>query len=86
MRPLIDNCDRVIPAPVSCCQLCQAALQGVAPTHILRRQITKLLVSKPFIIETQQHEAVCPHCQTPNLGVLPAPSDTVDVHETCFVR
>jgi len=72
LRPLLDQPDRVIPAPVSSCQTCQANLQDVAPAHVQRRQITELPVVKPLVIETQQHEVICPHCQTLNLGVLPA--------------
>jgi transposase len=71
LRPLIAQPDRVIAAPVSRCQGCQADLQGVAPAHIRRRQITELPVVKPLVLETQQHEVVCPHCQTLNLGLLP---------------
>jgi transposase len=70
-RPRVANPDRIIPAPVSRCQGCQADLQGVAPAHIQRRQITELPVVKPLVLETQQHEVICPHCQTLNIGMLP---------------
>jgi len=71
-RPLVDNPERVIPAGVSSGQACQANLQGVTPAHIQRRQLTELPSVKPLVIETQQHEVICPHCQTLNLGALPA--------------
>ena len=71
VRPLVATPDCVIPAPVSSCQSCHADLQGVTPVHIQRRQITELPRAKPVVIETQQHEVICPHCQTLNRGVLP---------------
>jgi transposase len=70
-RPLIAHPDRLITAQVSVCQSCQADLQNVAPVHIERRQITELPVVRPLVFETQQHEVICPHCHTLNLGVLP---------------
>lgn len=38
----------------------------------MRRQVTEIPPVKPFIIETQQHEVRCPHCQRRNRGPLPA--------------
>jgi transposase len=70
-RPLVDNPDQIIPAPVTECQTCQANLTKVKPERVLRRQVTEIPPVKPFIIETQQHEVLCPHCQRLNRGLLP---------------
>jgi transposase len=70
-RPLVQNPDRVIAAPVTQCQQCQADLSHLAPEQITRRQITELPLVKPLVIETQQHGLTCPHCQAPNQGRLP---------------
>jgi transposase len=37
----------------------------------VRRQIPELPGIKPVVIETQQHEVRCPHCQPLNRGTLP---------------
>jgi transposase len=71
VRPLVEQPDQVLVAPVAQCQHCQADLQSCAPTQVLRRQLSELPVVAPVVIETQQHEVVCPHCQTRNRGVLP---------------
>lgn len=71
-RPLVDNPDQVIAAPVAQCQHCQTDLRAVAARAIIRRQLTELSVLTPLVLETQQHEVVCPQCQHPNRGVLPA--------------
>jgi len=70
-RPLMDNPDQIIPAPVTKCQTCQADLTKVKPERIIRRQVTEIPPVKPFIIETQQHEVLCPHCRQLNRGLLP---------------
>ncbi len=70
-RPLVDNPDTVIPAPVKECGHCHADLSGVAPTEVKRRQVTELPPVKPVVIETQQHIVICPHCQQANQGQLP---------------
>src|SRR5262249_29450308 len=70
-RPLVDNPDKIIPAPVTECQTCQADLTKVEPQRIIRRQVTEIPPIKPFIIETRQHEVLCPHCQRLNHGLLP---------------
>ena len=46
-------------------------MHDCAPTQVLRRQLTELPVVAPVVIETQQHEVICPHCQTINRGGLP---------------
>ncbi|HZF40600.1 MAG TPA: IS66 family transposase [Blastocatellia bacterium] len=70
-RPLVDNPDQIIPVPVTECQSCQANLAKVKPERIIRRQVTEIPPVKPFIIETQQHEVLCPHCHQINRGLLP---------------
>lgn len=70
-RPLVDQPDLVIPAPVTECGQCHADLSGVAPDEVKRRQLTELPEAKPVVIETQQQTVVCPHCQTVNQGALP---------------
>jgi transposase len=70
-RPLVENPDRVITAPLTQCQQCQADLSGLEPEQIKRRQITELPQLKPIVIESRQHCLTCPHCQTPNQGSLP---------------
>jgi transposase len=71
-RPLVDNPDQIIPVPVTECQSCQANLTKVEPERIIRRQVTEIPPVKPFIIETQQHEVLCPHCHQLNRGLLPS--------------
>lgn len=68
----MDNPDRIIPAPVAECQTCQADLTKVKPERIIRRQVTEIPPVRPLIIETQQHEVLCPHCHHLNRGLLPA--------------
>jgi transposase len=79
-RPLVDQPDVVIPAPVSECRNCRADLSQVAPEEIKRRQVTELPPAKPVVIETQQSTVTCPHCQTVNQGVLPEGLEA----ERCF--
>lgn len=53
------------------CQHCQAELRGVEPRAVVRRQFTELPPVKPVVMETRQHEVVCPACQRVTRGVLP---------------
>lgn len=71
VRELIDNPDRRISVKVGQCEQCRHDLSGVAPEKIVRRQVTELPESNPVVIETQQHEVLCPHCQRLNRGQLP---------------
>lgn len=71
-RELVDEPTHVIVAAVAQCQHCQADVQTVAPRQVVRRQLTELPVVTPVVLETQQHEVVCPHCQQVSRGVLPA--------------
>lgn len=72
VRELVETPAQIVVAPVAQCQACQADLYDCAPTQVVRRQLTELPVVAPVVIETHQHEVVCPHCQTRNRGVLPA--------------
>lgn len=71
-RPLVENPDRIIQIPVTECTNCLANLTRVAPENFTRRQITELPVIKPLVLETRQHQTVCPHCLTLNHAPLPA--------------
>lgn len=71
VRELIDHPGRTICAKVEQCQQCHHDLRDVAPAKIVRRQVTELPEFNPAVIETQQHEVVCPHCQCLNRGRLP---------------
>lgn len=72
VRPLVEQPDRVIVAPVTTCQHCAAVLPANAAGEFVRRQITELPRLQPVVIETQQQVVVCPHCQSTNRGALPA--------------
>lgn len=72
IRPLVDNPDQVIEATVERCEHCQSNLSGVGSERVLRHQVTELPAIKPVVIETRQHEVICPECQKVNRGVLPA--------------
>ena len=71
IRPLVDNPDQVIEATVQRCEHCQTGLEGVPPEKILRHQVTELPPIKPVVIETRQHEVICPECHGVNRGALP---------------
>ena len=70
-RPLVDHPDTVVEARVTECEQCGADLRQIAPRVILRRQVVELPVTKPVVIETQQHEVVCPVCHQHQQGQLP---------------
>lgn len=70
-RALVEHPDQVVVAPVTQCQACHADWHDCAPTQVVRRQVTELPVGAPVISETQQHEVLCPHCQTRQRGALP---------------
>lgn len=71
VRPLVDHPDTVLERPVTTCASCGTDLHTVAPRRILRRQITELPEIKPVVIETRQHEVVCPGCGHLQHGTLP---------------
>jgi transposase len=71
MRPVVDQPDRIIEATVEWCSHCQADLRGVAPRAVVRHQLTELPPVPPRVLETRQHEVVCPDCQGITRGELP---------------
>ena len=70
-RPLVDKPNTVIEARVAVCTACGADVREVPPARTIRRQVTELPEITPVVIETRQHEVVCPGCQTSQRGVLP---------------
>jgi transposase len=70
-RPLVDQPDRIIEATVEWCQHCQADLRGVESRAVVRHQLTELPPITPLVLETRQHEVVCPDCQRITGGELP---------------
>jgi transposase len=70
-RPLVDNPDRVIEARVMICSVCQADLREVQAETITCRQIVELPDLRPVVVETRQHEVICPNCQNSQRGSLP---------------
>jgi len=71
VRKLIDNPTQVIPIDVNQCESCHYDLSGIEPSKVIRRQITELPRIEPIVLETQQAEKVCPHCQHLNRSALP---------------
>jgi transposase len=70
-RPLSDHPDTVIEARVTRWADCGADLEAVAPQALVRRQIVELPVIRPLVIETRQHQVVCPQCHHVQHGPLP---------------
>jgi len=56
---------------VEWCQHCQADLRRVEPRVGVRHQLTELPPVTPVVLETRQHEVVCPDCQRVTRGELP---------------
>jgi transposase len=71
MRPLSDRPDQIVEVGVTTCRHCQSDLRTVPPRRVVRRQVTELPVIRPLLIETRQHEVVCPHCHTVQRGAFP---------------
>ncbi|MBI5030641.1 MAG: IS66 family transposase [Chloroflexi bacterium] len=71
VRSLVDHPDSLVESPVTICKRCGTDLHTVAPQRILRRQLTELPEIKPVVIETRQHEVVCPGCGQLQHGTLP---------------
>jgi transposase len=70
-RPWVEQPDRIIEARVEGCQHCQADLRGVEPQTVVRHQLTELPPVTPLVLETRQHEVVCPDCGRITRGELP---------------
>jgi transposase len=72
IRELIPNPTRMLKFSAEQCQQCRKELSQVEAQRVIRRQVTELPEITPVVIETQQHEVVCPHCRCLNRGQLPA--------------
>jgi len=70
-RPLVECPDQVIEVKPDQCEQCGHDLRHTMPQRIIRRQVTELPELKPLVVETRQHEVVCPGCQAVQAGVLP---------------
>jgi transposase len=70
-RPLVDSPDQTLELKPEVCGDCGHDLTQVEAQRILRRQVTELPEIKPFVLETRQHEVVCPVCQKAQRGSLP---------------
>jgi transposase len=63
---LVEQPTQTIRVKVEQCEQCHHDLSDVASEKIVRRQVTELPEFKPVVIETQQDEVTCPHCQCLN--------------------
>jgi transposase len=70
-RALVEKPDKLIYALAENCETCKINLLDQVPVKIIRRQITEIPEVKPVVIETQQHEVVCPCCGENQRGKLP---------------
>lgn len=71
-RVLVERPDQIIEVRPRACGQCGQDLSAVAPSQTLRRQVTELPEIKPVVIETRQHELICPGCGTAQRAALPA--------------
>ncbi len=71
-RALVDKPSKVIEVYVDNCTNCHLNLLEQVPVRTLRRQITELPEIQPVVIETRQHEVICPCCGERQVGKLPA--------------
>lgn len=70
-RARVDNPSKVIDVYVDNCPNCHLNLLDQVPVRTIRRQITELPEIQPVVIETRQHEVICPCCGAPQCGKLP---------------
>lgn len=70
-RALVDNPSKVIDVYVDNCSNCHINLLEQVPVRTLRRQISELPEIQPVVIETRQHEVICPCCGERQVGKLP---------------
>jgi transposase len=70
-RALVDQPDQIIEVRPMACRQCGQNLDAVVPTQTLRRQVTELPEVKPVVIETRQHELICPGCGVAQRAALP---------------
>lgn len=71
-RALVDNPSKVIEVYVDNCSNCHLNLLDQVPVRTIRRQISELPEIQPVVIETRQHEVICPCCGERQVGKLPA--------------
>lgn len=71
-RPWVEHPDYLLEVKPDHCVQCGHDLRQTTPQRIIRRQVTELPELKPLVLETQQHEVVCPVCQAVQAGELPA--------------
>lgn len=71
-RALVDKPSKVIEVYVDNCSNCHLNLLDQVPVRTIRRQISELPEIEPVVIETRQHEVLCPCCGTCQRGKLPA--------------
>ena len=71
-RGLVENPSKVIDVYVDNCSNCHINLLEQVPVRTIRRQITELPEIKPVVIETRQHEVICPCCGERQCRELPA--------------
>ena len=70
-RTLVDKPSKVVDVYVDNCSNCHLNLLDQVPVQTIRRQITELPEIKPVVIETRQHEVICPCCGERQRGKLP---------------
>lgn len=70
-RPWVDSPDQRLEVKPEACVQCGHDLTQVDAQRVLRRQVTEVPEIKPIVIETRQHEVVCPICQSVQRGSLP---------------
>lgn len=70
-RSLVDKPSKVIDVYVDNCSNCHLNLLDQVPVRTIRRQITELPEIEPVVIETRQHEVLCPCCGERQCGKLP---------------
>lgn len=70
-RALVDNPSKVIEVYVDNCSKCHLNLLEQVPVRTVRRQVTELPEMEPVVIETRQHEVICPCCGERQVGPLP---------------
>jgi transposase len=71
-RALVENPSKVIDVYVDNCSNCHINLLDQVPVRTVRRQVTELPEIEPVVIETRQHEVICPCCGERQVGQLPA--------------
>jgi transposase len=70
-RALVENPSKVIDVYVDNCSNCHLNLLEQVPVRTVRRQVTELPEIEPVVIETRQHEVICPCCGERQVGQLP---------------